>query len=80
MSTDIVTVQLKRDNEEEKWGFQISGGKDQNSPLVISEVRTPYFCKIKKLDMLPGHVLLSCLVHYGSSSFSLRTDYSRFNC
>lgn len=38
MSTDIVTVQLKRDNEEEKWGFQISGGKDQNSPLVISEI------------------------------------------
>ena len=38
MPTDIVTVQLTRESEEEKWGFQISGGKDQNSPLVISEV------------------------------------------
>lgn len=38
MPTDIVTVQLTRESEEEKWGFQISGGKDQNSPLVISEI------------------------------------------
>jgi len=38
MPTDLVTVQLTRDDEEEKWGFQISGGKDQNSPLVISEI------------------------------------------
>ena len=42
MSTDIVTVQLTREDEKEKWGFQISGGKDQNSPLVISEVRLNY--------------------------------------
>lgn len=39
MTTDIVTVQLVRENEKEKWGFQISGGKDQNCPLVVSEVR-----------------------------------------
>ena len=42
MPTDIVTVQLTRESEEEKWGFQISGGKDQNSPLVISEVSKLY--------------------------------------
>ena len=40
MSTDIVTVQLTRENEAEKWGFQISGGKDQDCPLVVSEVGT----------------------------------------
>ena len=39
MTTDIVTVNLVRENEKEKWGFQISGGKDQNCPLVVSEVR-----------------------------------------
>ena len=38
MTTDIVTVQLVRDNDKEKWGFQISGGKDQDCPLVVSEV------------------------------------------
>ena len=39
MSTDIVTVQLTREHDKEQWGFQISGGKDQNSMLVISEVK-----------------------------------------
>ena len=39
MSTDIVTVQLTREHDKEQWGFQISGGKDQNSMLVISEVQ-----------------------------------------
>lgn len=38
MSTDIVTVQLTREHDKEQWGFQISGGKDQNSMLVISEI------------------------------------------
>ena len=42
MATDIVTVQLTREDDKEKWGFQISGGKDQNCPLVISEVKNIY--------------------------------------
>ena len=46
MTTDIVTVQLVRENEKEKWGFQISGGKDQDCPLVVSEVR--YFLNCLK--------------------------------
>ena len=55
MTTDIVTVQLVRENEKEKWGFQISGGKDQECPLVVSEVRqinSAFFHDALKLNCL----------------------------
>ena len=59
MPTDIVTVQLTRESEDEKWGFQISGGKDQDSPLVISEVSKS--CLILKNYILMPIVVI--LVH-----------------
>ena len=49
MATDIVTVQLTREDDKEKWGFQISGGKDQNCPLVISEVKKSVYIYILAL-------------------------------
>jgi len=34
-----LTINLKRQNNE-PWGFNLSGGKDQGSPITISEIKT----------------------------------------
>ena len=39
-SSELVTVNLTRDNHNENWGFTLAGGgKDKNARLFISEVR-----------------------------------------
>ena len=39
-STELVTVNLTRENQNENWGFTLAGGgKDKNARLFISEVR-----------------------------------------
>ena len=37
MPAELFKVKLSRDNASEKWGFTVSGGKDQL--LIISEVK-----------------------------------------
>ena len=62
MSTDIVTVQLTREHDKEQWGFQISGGKDQNSMLVISEVQIN--SRALSLDRKYERIIKSVHLHY----------------
>jgi hypothetical protein len=39
-NTELVTVNLTRENEKELWGFELTGGgRDKNVRLLISEVR-----------------------------------------
>ena len=39
MPTELVTVNLTRENENEAWGFQLAGGgRDKNVRLYIEEV------------------------------------------
>ena len=38
--TELVTVNLTRENESEAWGFDLAGGgRDKNVRLFIQEVR-----------------------------------------
>ena len=40
MSTELVTVNLTRENEREDWGFELTGGgRDKNVRLFIEQVR-----------------------------------------
>lgn len=40
-ATELVTVNLTRENEKEEWGFTLDGGgRDKNVRLFISEVKT----------------------------------------
>ena len=40
MPTELVTVNLTRENEKEEWGFELTGGgRDKNVRLFIEEVR-----------------------------------------
>ena len=40
MPTELVTVNLTRENEKEAWGFELSGGgRDKNVRLFIEQVR-----------------------------------------
>ena len=39
MPSELVTVSLFREFSEDPWGFSITGGKDVDEPLVISDVR-----------------------------------------
>ena len=39
MPTELVTVNLTRENEKEAWGFELSGGgRDKNVRLFIEQV------------------------------------------
>ena len=76
MSTDIVTVQLTREHDKEQWGFQISGGKDQNSMLVISEVKINSTVLSLQHIVRTVHACITKNMHVNDFS----SDRTRFNC
>ena len=40
MPSELVTVNLTRENENEEWGFELAGGgRDKNVRLYIEQVR-----------------------------------------
>lgn len=42
-STELVTVNLTRENEKEEWGFELTGGgRDKNVRLYIESVNSCY--------------------------------------
>lgn len=57
MPAELFKVKLTRDNPAEKWGFAMTGGKDQL--LVISEV-----CKLLLLVLLLLLRQLHCTIFY----------------